>query len=130
MMSLSPSVILIIIISIVVVSYVFDQLLDYINLRAQRTDIPKEVEAFYEKDKYIKSLAYHKELTHFSFLTSGFSFALSVLMLYFGGFGLVDVWLRPYITNDILLTLSFFGILTVVSDILTYSVSMVPYICD
>lgn len=119
MMSLSPSIILIIIISIVVVSYVFDQLLDYINLKAQRTDIPKEVEAFYEKEKYLKSLAYHKELTHFSFLTSGFSFALSVLMLYFGGFGLVDGWLRPYITNDILLTLSFFGILTVASDILT-----------
>ena len=119
MMSLSPSVILIIIISIVVVSYVFDQLLDYINLKAQRTDIPKEVEAFYERDKYLKSLVYHKELTHFSFLTSGFSFALSVLMLYFGGFGLVDGWLRPYITNDILLTLSFFGILTVASDILT-----------
>ena len=119
MMSLSPSIILIIIISIVVVSYAFDQWLDYINLKAQRADIPKEVEAFYEKDKYLKSLAYHKELTHFSFLTSGFSFALSVLMLYFGGFGLVDGWLRPHITNDILLTLSFFGVLMVASDILT-----------
>ena len=60
-MSLSPSLLLIIILVIVVVSYVFDQLLDYINLKAQRSDIPKEVESFYEKGKYLKSLAYHRE---------------------------------------------------------------------
>ena len=46
-------VIVIIIISITVVSYVADQILDYINLRAQRADIPKEIEAFYEKEKYL-----------------------------------------------------------------------------
>ncbi len=118
-MSLSPSVILLIILCIVVVSYAFDQLLDYINLKAQRTDIPKEVELFYEKEKYLKSLAYHKELTYFSFLTSGFSFLLSVSMLYFGGFGLIDGWLRPFMSNEILLTLSFFGALMLASDILT-----------
>lgn len=115
----SPFVILIIILSIVVVSYLFDQLLDYVNLKAQRTDIPKEVEAFYEKEKYLKSLAYHKELTHFSFLTSGFSFVLSMLMLYFGGFGMLDGWIRPYFSNEILLALVFFGVLLVASDILT-----------
>src|SRR5688572_26750121 len=98
-MSLSPSFILIIILGIVVVSYVFDQVLDYINLKAQRTDIPKDVEAFYEREKYLKSLAYHQELTHFSFLTSGFSFSLSVGMLAFGGFGWLDNLLRPFIQN-------------------------------
>jgi STE24 endopeptidase len=118
-MSLSSEVILQIILAIVVVSYVFDQLLDYINLRAQRTDIPKEIEAFYEKEKYLKSLAYHKELTHFSFLTSAVSFVLSVLMLYFNGFGLLDAWLRPLTENTIVLALVFFGTLMLVSDILT-----------
>lgn len=118
-MSMSPSLILIIILSIVVVSYVFDQVLDYINLKAQRADVPAEIEAFYEKDKYVKSLAYHKELTHFSFLTSGFSFLLSVLILAFGGFGWLDSLLRPYIQNEIVLTLSFFGVLMLASDFLT-----------
>lgn len=116
---MSPSLILIIILSIVVVSYVFDQVLDYINLKAQRADVPAEIEAFYEKDKYVKSLAYHKELTHFSFLTSGFSFLLSVLILAFGGFGWLDSLLRPYIQNEIVLTLSFFGVLMLASDFLT-----------
>lgn len=121
-MSMSPSLILIIILAIVVVSYVFDQVLDYINLKAQRTDIPKEVEAFYEKEKYVKSLAYHKEQTYFGFLTSGLSFLLSLIMLAFGGFGWLDGILRPYIQNEILLTLSFFGVLMLASDFL-----MIPF---
>lgn len=118
-MSMSPSLILIIILAIVVLSYLFDQVLDYINLKAQRTDVPKEVESFYDQDKYVKSLAYHKEQTYFGFLTAGFSFLLSVLMLAFGGFGWLDGILRPYIENEILLTLSFFGVLMVASDFLT-----------
>ena len=50
-MSFSAPVILQIILIIVVVSYVFEQLLEYINLKSKRTDIPTEIEAFYEKDK-------------------------------------------------------------------------------
>lgn len=118
-MSLSPSDILLIVLIIVVVSYVFNQALDYINLKAQRTDIPKEIKAFYEKEKYLKSLAYHKSLAHFSFPTSAFSFVLSVMMLYLGGFGLIDAWLRPYFQSETLLVLSFFGVLMLASDILT-----------
>ncbi len=112
-------VILIIIISITVISYLADQILDYINLRAHRADIPKEVEAFYEKEKYLKSLAYHRELTRFSFLTSGLGFLVSVVMLAAGGFGWLDSILRPYFDSDILLALAFFGVLMLTSDILT-----------
>jgi len=118
-MSFSAPVILQIILIIVVVSYVFEQLLEYINLKSKRTDIPTEIEAFYEKDKYLKSLEYHKEQTRFSFLTSGFSFLLSVNLLYFGGFGLIDSWLRPFFQNEILLALAFFCVIGLASDILT-----------
>jgi STE24 endopeptidase len=118
-MNFSPEDIALIIISIVVVSYIFDQFLDYLNLKAQRTDIPDEVAEFYNKDKYLKSLAYHKELSQFSFITSAFSFVLSAGMLYFGGFGFVDALLRPVIQNEIFLALAFFGVLMIASDILT-----------
>lgn len=116
---MEPNVILTIILAITVVSYLFDQILDYINLKSQRTDIPKEIEAFYEKEKYLKSLAYHRELARFSFITSGFSFILSLGMLLSGGFGWLDSWLRLYIDNTIVLALVFFGVLVVASDILT-----------
>ena len=32
-----------------------------INLKSQRKDIPKEIESFYEKEKYLKALAYNSE---------------------------------------------------------------------
>ncbi|HEX6892422.1 MAG TPA: M48 family metallopeptidase [Chryseolinea sp.] len=116
---MEPELILTIIISITIVSYVTDQVLDYINLKSQRTDIPKEVEAFYEKEKYLKSLAYHRELTKFSFLTSALSFLLSLVMLVTGGFGWLDNLLRPYLHGEITLALGFFAILMLASDLLT-----------
>lgn len=121
---MSPETILLIIITITIVSYVFDQLLDYINLRSQKTDIPAEIESFFEREKYLKSLAYNRERTKFSFITSAFGFALSIGMLISGGFGWVDGLLRPLIQNEILLALAFFGLLMLVSDILT-----IPFQC-
>jgi len=116
---MKPESILILILGISAISYFFDQLLDYINLKAQRKDIPADIESFYDSGKYQKSLEYQKAQTQFSFLTSAFSFALSFGMLLFGGFGWLDSQLRPIISNEIILALVFFGVLMIVSDLLT-----------
>jgi STE24 endopeptidase len=116
---MQPETILTIILVIVSIGYLADQLLDYINLKAQRRDIPDEIAAFYDRDKYLRSLDYHKELTTFSFITSAVSFAGSFLMLWLGGFGWLDSVLRPVIESQILLSLAFFGVLMLASDILT-----------
>ncbi len=116
---MKPEIILSIIITIVVISYLFDQLLDYLNLKAQRTDIPDEIESFYNKEKYLKSLEYQKVQARFSFITAAFSFLLSLAMLVFGGFGWIDGLLRTAITHEILLALTFFGVIMIASDLLT-----------
>lgn len=116
---MQPHTILYIIIGITAISYIFEQVLEYINLRSQREEIPDEVAAFYDRAKYIKSLQYHRELTNFSFITSGFSFLLSVALLLFGGFGWIDGILRTVVENDILLALIFFGTISIASDIIT-----------
>jgi len=114
-----PSTVLYIIIGISIVSYLFDQAMDYLNLKAQRKDIPEEVAGFYNQEKYVKSLEYHRELTNFGFVTAAFGFALSLFMLLFGGFGLLDQWLRLYLHDTIALALVFFGVLALFSDLLT-----------
>ena len=116
---MKPETILLAILGISVISYLFDQLLDYINLKAQRKDIPAEVEGFYNKQKYQKSLDYQKDQTRFSFITAAFSFLLSLGMLIFGGFGWLDGVLRPFFSNEIALALVFFGLIMIVSDLLT-----------
>ena len=97
----------------------FDQILDYINLKAQRKDVPDEIASFYDREKYLKSLDYHSEQTKFGFLTSAFGFCLSLLMLLSGGFGMFDGFLRPFFQNEIALALVFFGMLAIASDVLT-----------
>jgi STE24 endopeptidase len=114
-----PEAILLLIIGISVASYAFDQILDYVNFKALRKDIPAEIETFYNKEKYQKSLEYQREQTRFSFITSAFSFLISIGMLWMGGFGWLDGILRPIINSEILLALAFFGIIMIVSDILT-----------
>lgn len=116
---MSPEIILLIIVSIVVISYLFDQVLDYLNLKAQRTNIPAEIESFYNKEKYLKSLEYQRVQARFSFLTSAFSFLLSLGMLLLGGFGWIDGLLRPLISNEVFLALAFFGVIMIASDLLT-----------
>ncbi len=110
---------LLLLISITGAGYVFNTFLDYLNLKAHRKEIPEEVEAFYDRDKYLKSLDYHGERTRFGFLSGGIGVLLSIGMLAFGGFGFLDGFLRPNIHGDIALALIFFGALAVASDILT-----------
>lgn len=116
---MTQTTILYIILAISAISYVFDQVLDFLNLKAQRKDIPEEIASFYDKEKYLKSLDYHRDQTKFSFLTSAFGFVLSFSMLLFGGFGWLDSLLRPLFDSDIFLALAFFGVIIIASDILT-----------
>lgn len=116
---MTPQIILYIIIGITVTSYLFGQVLDYLNFKFYRKDIPAEVAAFYDKEKYQRSIEYHHTQSRFSFLTSGISFVASLLMLSFGGFGWADQLLRPSFSNPTVLALVFFGVMTLASDILT-----------
>jgi len=116
---MTPIILLYIIITISIISYLFEQILDFLNLRSQRQDLPVEIAEFYDKDKYIRSLNYHHDQTKFGFITSAFSFILSFVVLFTGGFGFIDTLLRPYFHNEITLALAFFGLLVIISDILT-----------
>jgi STE24 endopeptidase len=116
---MSPEKLLYIILGISIISYAFNQFLDYLNLKALRNEIPPEIATFYNQEKYLKSLAYQREQARFSFLTAAFGFLLSFSMLAAGGFGWIDEWLRPYFTNEITRALAFFGAIMIASDLLT-----------
>lgn len=116
---MNPQVILLVIVAIAVIGYVFDQWLNFINLKAQRADIPDEVAAFYDSERYRKSLDYHTSVTRFSFLSEGFSFVVSLVMLVAGGFGWLDAQVRDLASSEIWQALIFFGVLVLASDILS-----------
>ncbi len=116
---MQPQEILTVIIAIVSISFVFGQVLEYLNLKAMRTDVPDEVASFYDKKQYVRSQAYHRELARFGFITSTFSFLISIAMLAFSGFGWLDGLLRTVTEHFILLPLLFFAVLGVAAELVT-----------
>ncbi len=115
---MNASVILIIILVILVVNYLWDQLLDYLNLAHQKPQVPEQLQDIVEVDTYQKTLAYQKAKTQFGFLSSGLSVTVMVVLLVSGGFGKLNQMLAPYFDNDVLLAVAYFGILYFVADLL------------
>jgi STE24 endopeptidase len=116
---MTPNAILYGLVGITAAGYVFSTVLEWLNLRAQRRDIPEEVAGFYDREKYHRSLDYHRDKTQFELVTSGIGAAVSLAILWWGGFGYLDGFLRLYLSEPIPLALAFFGVLAVVSDLLT-----------
>ena len=116
---MSPQNYLYLITGIVVLGFIWEQVLDYLNLRHMKEELPAELQSIYPADEYRRSIAYQKERQRFSFLVSAFSFGALMLMLLSGGFGWLDQWLRQYLENPIWLALAFFGILMLASDLLS-----------
>lgn len=121
---MTAQTILLIIIAIITIDFILEQILDYINLKHQKSEVPDEMKGYYDEEKYRKSQHYLKEQTKFSFITSTFSFVLALVLLVFGIFGVLDEWLRNLLFQDsapitsIGLALTFFGILYFTSDFL------------
>ncbi len=108
----------IIIVSIILIEFLFDKILDFLNLKNLSPKLPKEAEGIYDEEKYRKSQEYYKVNHNFSMLTSTFSLILLLLMLFLNGFAFMDSFVRQYTENPILMSLLFFGILGFASDII------------
>lgn len=115
---MSADQLLYLIIGIVLLDYAIDQVLDYINQKHASAEIPEKLKGIYKEDEYTKSQAYQKRLGKFGFLSSAFSILTTLLLLSLGGFGYLDGLLTPHISDPILKSLAFFGILFVLSDII------------
>lgn len=116
---MNPNMISMLIMGILIIGFLVDNLLEWINLKAQRKELPEEVSDFYEKDQYFKSIAYQNTRTRFSFITGTWSFLLIIGMLAFGGFGWLDDFLRAYFETEIFISLAFFGVLMIGADLLS-----------
>ncbi len=114
---MSPQVFLTIILVIIAIDFLFEQFLDYLNLKQPRK-LPALLEGIYEQEKYEQSIAYHKAQTNFSFITSTFSFVLTFVVISSGLFGSLDGWLRGFFSHEITISLAFVGIIFLVSDII------------
>lgn len=108
-----------IIIAILILDFLVDGIISFLNAQKFDDPIPENLEDVYKKDEYKKSQSYKKENYRFSSITGLFSLLLTLGFLVFDGFEFVDTLARTMTSHPILVTLLFFGIITLASDIIT-----------
>ncbi|MBT2163292.1 M48 family metallopeptidase [Zobellia barbeyronii] len=111
------------IIAILVLQFILETVLDYLNAKRYNDPIPEELNDVFDADEYKKSQAYKKTNYRFGLLTSTFSFLLTLCFLAFGGFERIDQLVRSVTIQPIPMALMFFGIIMIGSDIVTLPLS-------
>ena len=107
----------IIIISIIVIDFLIDKILDALNAKHFKDEIPNEVSDVYESQAYEKSQRYKSTNYKFGLWSSLFSFVLTLSFILLDGFEIVDNIARSYTQQPILIALIFFGIISLASSI-------------
>lgn len=116
---MKPETIFLIIIAILVVSFIIDQALDYLNAKHFNDPLPADLQDVFDDEEYKKSQRYKKEGYKFGFLTSSISLIATLLFFFLDGFAYVDGLARSVSNNEIIVALIFFGIIMIASDIIS-----------
>jgi STE24 endopeptidase len=109
---------LVLLLIIISVDFVLNKILEYLNIKNMKPELPESVRDIYDEEKYKKSIAYSRVNNKFGLLTSTLSFVLSFALLGTGFFGWYDGLISSYFSNATVVSLVFFGSLMLVSDLI------------
>ena len=87
---MEPTLLLILFCSLILFNFVFSAILDYINDKNWKNEIPLELKDFYDKEKYLKARDYKKSRGKVSLISSILSTSLTLLILTTGIYGYVS----------------------------------------
>tara|TARA_B100000131_G_C18124635_1_gene614268 strand:- start:1988 stop:3223 length:1236 start_codon:yes stop_codon:yes gene_type:complete len=88
------NVFLILILGFYISFYLFDSIVEWLNIRCVSTTIPAEFQGVYDDEKYAKSQRYLKETTRFGFIQQTVTLIVVVPFILLGGFNQLDVFVR------------------------------------
>lgn len=107
-----------VIIGILILNFIVDKILDYLNAQHYNDPVPDELADVYDDSEYKKSQKYKKENYRFTILSSSFSLVVTLIFFFLDGFALVDSFSRTLSDNTVVIALVFFGIIMFASDLL------------
>jgi STE24 endopeptidase len=108
-----------IIIGIIVLKFIFDKILNHLNSKHFKDDLPEEINDVYDAEEYKKSQNYKSTNYNFGILISTFSLILTLLFFALDGFEFVDNLARSYTNNSMVIALIFFGVIMIGNDIIS-----------
>ena len=104
---------------VLITNFVFERWLDYLNTTNWSSILPPELKGVYSEEKYQKSFEYEKATFGFTLVTESLGFVNFLLIFAFGGFGWLDGIIRSEISNPIHVTIFFFAIIGLISEIVS-----------
>lgn len=106
-------------IGVVAFGFLFEKFLSFLNIRRNVPSIPKTLDQYLDEKKLKNSKSYQRTNFNFGMISGTFSLVLTLIMIYFGIFGWVDSWIRGFVENPLLLSLIYFAVIFVGSDLLS-----------
>jgi len=112
-------ILLFIILLILLIEFGLGRWLSYLNIKHSKLKLPTELADIYDAEKYARQQDYFRTNARFGMLTASFSFVVIVAIYACGGFGWFDGIVQNWTEHGILQSLLFFGVLFIVSDVIT-----------
>jgi STE24 endopeptidase len=121
---MTSSIILTIILVILIADFVLEKSLDILNLKYAQKGLPKSLSGIYDEAEYNRSISYQRTNLKFGMISSTLNLILTLVVLSTGLFGWLNEWLNQFIGNPLMLSLVFFGVIFIGSDIINIPFSL------
>ncbi len=110
--------IFILILLIPVTGFIIERYLDYLNATMWSATLPVKLNGICDEKEYSRTQLYQKENDRLSLWSSAVNLALILIVIVTGGFALIDSLSRAISENIIIISLIFFGIIGLFSDLI------------
>jgi len=115
---MNPDLLLFCLVGLVLAGFIFSMLLDYLNLKSHKPELPPEFSDLYEKSKYLKSVDYHRARWKFGLWSGSFNLIITIIFLLTGLYGQLDIFLREFISEPKLISMTFFAVVVIFSSLI------------
>jgi STE24 endopeptidase len=112
------NIIFFLILIIPVLGYLLERYLLHLNSLMRSETLPEKLKGICDEEEYRKTQLYEKDNVRLSFWSSTFNLAVIIIMIVTGGFAWVDTIARSLSHQIVFISLIFFGIVGLASDII------------
>ncbi len=106
-------------IGVLIFGFLVPKILEYLQVAQPLSKVPASLAEYLSEEKLAEAKAYQRANFSFKLVTSSFTFLLTLLCVTQGWFGAIDTWIGAFGYAPLVNSLLFFGLIFVVSDILS-----------
>ena len=98
--------------------FIIERYLDFLNSSVWSDTLPEKLKGICDEEEYRNTQRYEKDNKKLSFWSSSFNLVVILIMIIAGGFAMVDNLAKEFTSNNIIVSLVFFGIIVFASEII------------